>query len=123
MIFMVILMIFLAPGVWDFDDACHDYEEHGVNDDWQVLLLPFSDDNICTMSCILLRLVAIDVTTTSFCIFHILLFSFVDKPNSILFQQSTLPALPSRSSTSTSSFLQKDFFAAQAALYLPWSLT
>ena len=90
-------MKILAPVPWNFDDVHHDYEEHGVNDDWQVLLLPFSDDNICTMSCILLRLVAIDVTTTSFCIFHILLFSFVDKPNSILFQQSTLPALPSRS--------------------------
>ena len=26
-----------------------------ANDNWQVLLLPFSDDNICALSCILLR--------------------------------------------------------------------
>ena len=106
MIFMVILMIFLAPGVWDFDDACHDYEEHGVNDDWQVLLLPFSDDNICTMSRILLRLVAINVTTKIIFVFFIY-FYFYLWTNLILFCFSNQLCLPCLPGLITSSFLQQ----------------
>ena len=45
-----------------FVDLFFSILEYCVNDDWQVLLLSFSDDNICSLSCILLRWLPIHQT-------------------------------------------------------------
>ena len=114
-------MNILAPGPWNFDDGDHDFEEHGDNNDWQVLLLPFSDDNICALSRILLRLVAINVTTKRFFVFFIYFYFhlWTNLNLSCFSNQLCLPCLPGL--ITTSSIIPSKKIAARATLYLPWS--